>query len=243
MPSSDCSSRSFCPPVALILLTDPFVRVRSLRVCDVIHPPRGTTRLHHNTDITPRHRASPVIKRVIVENGGTVAAVCWGGEGSACLLSRWVSHPIHTFLFCFSPCHPLPPIFPLKPSPPPGLPDFHSFPFPSREHPACVPAPQHGPTMARSQSLLTPEPTHIVRQSVMICHMCVSFLTHLSPDGIMGRSSMPCHAKPRPWPLFRPFVFCNLTLRFLGNCETLSYVLTSAPWSTMSRTGASWSVL
>jgi len=42
--------------------------------------------------------------------------------------------------------------------------------------------------MTRSQSLITPEPTHIVRQPVTICHVCVFHLTSISPRSCISGS-------------------------------------------------------
>ena len=165
----------------------------------------------------------------------------WG----ACLFSLvqgWVSHPIPVHPFSPSPFHPFPPILSLNPTHPP--PHFHSFPFPSPENTLpAFPHHNHGSTMARSQSLLTPEPTHIVRQPVTICHVCVSSLRTPPPDGKMARSLMPCQtAAVAPFWMFL-FYFCRLTLLFLDNSETSLYVPMSAAWLTMSKTRASWSVI
>jgi hypothetical protein len=98
--------------------------------------------------------------------------------------------------------------------------------------------------MARSQSLLTPEPTHIVRQPVTICHVCVSSLRTPPPDGNMGRSLIPClQCQTAAAALFWMFLFLKLTFLFLDNSETSLYVPMSAAWLTMFKTRASWSVI
>jgi hypothetical protein len=76
-------------------------------------------------------------------------------------------------------------------------------------HPSLI---LKGATMTRSQSLLTPEPTHIVRQPVTISHVCVF---PLCPD---SRSSSSHPSLP-------------------GNSGISSYVPTSVASSTTSRTG------
>ena len=102
-------------------------------------------------------------------------------ERVSCLDSRLVrfSHHFLTFLFPSS---------------------FHFLalsPFlsPSRDSSPAFPRPQPGHTMTRSQSLLTPEPTHIVRQPVTICHVCVSSPRTPPPDGKMADNSS-CHVVP-----------------------------------------------
>ena len=129
-----------------------------------------------------------------------------GGRERVSLLARWLSHPIHPFPFS-APLHFIHFLLFSSHSPSQPSPSLSFFPIPiHREHFTCIP--QHDSTMARSQSLLTPEPTHIVRQPVTICHVCVSSLRTFSPMARWARSLMPCHAKPRPWPPF--WTFCIL---------------------------------
>lgn len=124
-----------------------------------------------------------------------------GGKRSACVRvsSRsfgFSSHPVHPFPSS-APLHFIPfLLFSLSLSQPySSPPHFHSFPFTSPENTLpAFPHHNHGSTMARSQSLLTPEPTHIVRQPVTICHVCVSSLRPPLLDGKMARSLMPCNA-------------------------------------------------
>ena len=57
LPSVDRSPAHFALLSLSFYLRIPRARGRSLCVRGVNYPPRGTHRLHHNTDITPHHRA------------------------------------------------------------------------------------------------------------------------------------------------------------------------------------------
>lgn len=162
------------------------------------------------------------------------------GDESACLFLL-VRFLIPSILFLFLPLS-ISSVSSHSPSQP--SPSLSFFPIPiHREHSTCILVPQtrlhHGslPIAPHSRADAHRPPT----SHDMSCVRIIS--THIFPDGKMGQivDAVPCQTPPMA-AFLDVLYFCGLTLLFLGNCETSSYVPMSAASSTMSKTRASWSV-